>query len=193
MTYLLGFEQELGYLVLDTGGIPKLIPVTLMDHLTQVETFLVLAEYAVRAAKGGFVPKLDPVSGSDFRANPIECRRCKFFGGACNPDITIEDDTKIITDNQVLEMIETIWNIKDLAQEYNRTRKKLAAILKEQRVTTALAGDFVVQGKWGRATKYEIPKEIKEKYKVVNPEGRYTFDIVATTDDPDIDKEGLIP
>src|SRR3990167_3196994 len=116
LAYLLGSNEERGWLLLDRPGIPRPLEVRLLDHLDKIEDFLKRAEVAMDAREKAtllsqkenpseawinFTPDILP----PYLADPSECRVCPFFGVACNPGRSFSG-ASIITQDELLAQIE---------------------------------------------------------------------------------------
>ena len=166
LMYLLGANEEIGFMLIDRSGLPRLIPVTLEDQLDLAESFLIAAEAAMDHKEAGTTPA--------FLDDPTECRKCKFYGVACNPPM-VHDAATILTDDDVIQDLEQRDKLAEAAKEYNRIDKRVKERLRG--IEAGIAGDFLITGKWGKSTKYAIPQEIKDKYKQIDPKGRFTIKI----------------
>lgn len=178
LSYLLGANEEIGMMVLDRPGVPIMLPVVLDDYLDEVEQFLVRAEAATDHVEQGTLP--------DYHKDPNECKRCPFFG-YCTPPIKYEG-AQVIFDDETLQQLEE-WST---LETNGRAWQKLDTILKKKLYGTemALAGPFLLTGKWSRNTTYELPDDIKAKYKVTKEKGKFTLTISKVTDTVKIDPTG---
>lgn len=168
LTYLYGTESPIGILVIDGLALPKLITVNLFDYLEQMENFVRTAEAIVDHINEGTEPP--------YTDNAELCRECPLFGGLCNPPtISYGEGLKIVTDEAIISQIERWQQLKPVVEEF----EELDKVIKEQfrGCESAIAGRFAIQGKWSSITTYNIPKEIKEQYKVTNEKGRFTLTI----------------
>ncbi|MFH0851577.1 MAG: hypothetical protein V1876_02405, partial [Candidatus Peregrinibacteria bacterium] len=155
------------FLLIDRAGIPKLIPVELYPHMDIIEAFIARASSASLHGEAGTVP--------DYIQDAGECKRCPFLGSMCNPPIAGGPGATIVTDPEVELALERRAQCEDAYREY----KSIDEDIKERFRGTeyAIAGKFLLQGKWGKSTKYDIPEEIKIKYKHVDDKGRFTLTI----------------
>lgn len=170
LVYLLSTGEEFGYLVLDTGGLPRLIPVVLEDHLEDAEEALRLAEEAVAAVKGETLPA--------FHRDRLVCKSCPFFMGACSPPIDFGEGFGIITDPRVIEALEARARNKEASKEYDVADAELKALLKGSGFEgDAVAGRFMLKQSWRKKTTTTIPKELKAQYETVDPKGTYWLEI----------------
>lgn len=166
LCYLYGSGEPMGFMLLDRNGLPLILPVVLFDYLDQVEEFLSRAEVAIDHRDAGTLP--------DFHKDPGECKRCPFFGAVCQPPLKYEG-AQILTDPELLEMLEIREQNKKAAKDFEWTDKELKKRLRG--VEQGIAGGFSLAGKWGKNTTYELPPEIKEKYVKVDPKGKFTLTI----------------
>ena len=166
LCYMWGVGAEYGFLLLARPGLPKLIPVRLFDHLDLVEEFLQKAEAALDHKEAGTLP--------DYITDLDECRRCPFFGRVCNPP-TAATGAQVLTDPELELMLDRREELKEAAREYDDLDEDVKQRLRG--VETGVAGKFLIEGKWGKHTTYEIPKDVKRKYEKVDPKGRFTLTI----------------
>jgi hypothetical protein len=171
LCYLYGSNEAIGLMVLDRPGLPLILPVTLYDHLHEVESFLGRAEAAVLHATEGTMP--------DYHDDPAECKRCSFFGW-CNPPIKYAG-AKVITDDEMLQMIAEHHELDPARKRYEAIHKFLSEQFKLGQVEKAVAGEYMVTGKFTANTWYALPDEIKPRYKRSNPKGKYTMTITKIT------------
>lgn len=167
LIYLYGAGREFGFLLLPRPGLPKLIPVTLFDHLDMVEDFLQMAEEALDHREAGTLP--------GYIEDASECRRCGFYGAVCNPPLTSGEGLVVLTDPELEAALEKREELKEAADEYASLDKQVKERLRG--VETGVAGKYVIQGRWGSQTSYDVPKEIREKYKKTVEKGRFTLKI----------------
>jgi hypothetical protein len=167
LCYLYGAEEERGLLLLPRPGLPKLIPVELYASLGRVEEFLQKAELALDHKETGTLPNYILDAG--------ECKRCPFYGKACNPPLLSGEGAQVITDPEVELMLERREELGEAAKEYG----KIDSVIKKRfyGIETGIAGKFLLQGAKGKKTYYEYPKEIQDKYRKTDPEGRFTLTI----------------
>ena len=164
--YVTVSDAPYGYMILDRPGIPR--PIKFDRELCEmlVHEFMDLAIDAQSAFDCGNEPLMtDDLS---------ECPKCKWYGLVCNPDIESKC-ADILTDPELLEMIEARHDLTDQYKLYSAIDKKVKAKLRG--IETGIAGNFLIQGKWGKSTRYEIPDEIKAEYKVEDEKGRFTLKI----------------
>jgi hypothetical protein len=176
LCYLYGSGEPLGILVFTRPGLPKLVPVWFEDHFDLVEEFLNKAQNALDHKEAGTLP--------GYIEDLSECKRCNFYGLACQPPIASGEGTKIITDPETIEAIRRREELEPMADEY----KAIDSDLKEKLrgIETALAGDYMIQGAWQPNTTYPVPKEIKQQYKKVDPRGKFLIKFINLSSRPDI-------
>jgi CRISPR/Cas system-associated exonuclease Cas4 (RecB family) len=89
------------------------------------------------------------------------CDECGYVH-LCMPEVIGKEVEDISTDTEFAEMLDRWFEIKPLAAEYD----ELDSTIKEkvEGKDKTLCGNFFITGKWIGATKYDIPKDIKEKY-----------------------------
>jgi len=176
LSYLYGSNQQVGFMILDRPGIPRILPVVLEEYLEDMEHFLSRAERAVDHLEAGTLP--------DFHKDPDECKRCPFYGW-CNPPLKY-DGASIITYDEILMMLE---EREELLVSGKRFAKLDDAIKKALRGTEiGIAGPFLLSGKWSRNTTYELPDDVKLKYKKTDEKGKFTLTITKVTQPVKLDE-----
>lgn len=174
LAYLYGHSEPLGFLILDRHGIPLLIPVELEPHLDLMEQFLARAEAAVEAKAGGKTP--------DFIRDADECRRCPYFGGTCQPTLDYGKGAQVVADEELLAALDRREELKRAAEEFAEldevVKKKLRG------VEMAVAGNFLIEGRWAQKTFYTPPEDVQRKinelqapFKQVEPHGSFRLKI----------------
>jgi hypothetical protein len=166
LCYLYGSNEPMGFMLLDRNGLPLILPVVLYDHLDKVEEFLSRAEIAMDHKKKGTLP--------GFHKDPGECKRCAFFGTICQPPLKY-DGAQVLTDPEILEMLEIRERNKKAAKDFEWCDKELKKRLRG--VEMGIAGGFSLAGKYGANTTYDLPPAIKEEFKKVDPKGKFTLTI----------------
>jgi hypothetical protein len=174
LCYLFGEGVEMGILVFTRPGLPKLIPVYLNDHMDLVEGFLTKAESALDHKEAGTLP--------NYIQDAEECKRCYFYGSVCNPPIMSGQGAQIITDPEVIDMIKRHDELEKSSDEYETLDKALKA--KFRGFESAIAGNFLIQGKYQKNTTYQISEEVKLKIKELqrhfikeDPKGKFFMKI----------------
>jgi len=166
IAYLYGHANPLGFLVLDRSGLPKLLPVVLDEHLDKMEEFLSVAERVVDHAQAGTLP--------DFISDAAECRRCGFFGGACNPPLDAIGAT-ILSDPELEAALERRDQLSAAADEYDGLDRQIKQQLRG--VELGIAGKFQIVGKWGKQSRVELPPDLKKQFTKTDPKGRFMLEI----------------
>lgn len=147
---------------------PQPIRVNLLEHLERVEAFMKEARAAVDARHGrGPLP--------DFIQDPAECRRCPHFGKSCDPPLDFGAGMKVITEPEAIVAAQTRERNRAAHEEYEAADKYLKERFRG--VDAAIVGDYRLAGKWSPLTTYDVPKGIKEQFKKINPQGRFTLSI----------------
>ncbi len=167
LCYLFGAGEKFGFLLLSRPGLPKLLPVELIPNLDRVEEFLQKAERALDHKAAGTLP--------DYIQDADECKRCQFYGSICNPPLLSGQGAQVITDPEIHQMLERRAEIEDAAKEYESIDKKIKSQFRG--IERGIAGKFLLEGKWQKATSYAIPDEIKNKYKEVDPKSKFVLHI----------------
>lgn len=170
LSYLLAESEPEGCLLIDRPGLPLFIRVVLEDHLQRAEQFLQDARRAIDAVKG--VGEMPP-----FIQDVGECRRCPHLGKSCSPTtMSFGPGVRVITDPDLIAAAETREATAEARADYEAAHNRLKAGL--QGVELGVLGPFLVEGRWQKSTKYDIPAEIKKQYAREDPRGGgFRFDV----------------
>ncbi len=171
LCYLYAAGEQYGFLLLPRPGLPKLIAVELLPNLGRMEEFLAKAERVLDHKEAGTTP--------DYIADAAECRRCAFYGSACNPPLMSGEGSQVITDPEVEKMLERRHELEDAADEFARIDKDIKTRLRG--VELAIAGKFLLEGKFSKSTKDNTPAKVKKLYQTVDPKGRFTLTITKVS------------
>ncbi|NLT68040.1 MAG: hypothetical protein GXX84_15665 [Acidobacteria bacterium] len=171
LSYLYAKNVPFGIFALDRSGLPKLIPVSLEDNLQRMEDFLRDAESVVDHIESRSLPEVIK--------DPAECKRCWAYGSLCNPPLMSGEGARIITDPAIEQMLERRHELEDAADEFARIDKDIKARFRG--VELAIAGTFLLEGKFGKLTKDNTPAEVKKLYQTVDPKGRFTLSITKVS------------
>lgn len=147
---------------------PHPVRVNLLDHLPRVEAFMQEARRAVDARHGR--ADLPP-----FIDNAAECRRCPHFGKSCTPPLDFGPGIQIVTEPEAITAAETRERTRAARDEYEAADKYLKERFRG--VEAGIVGNFQLRGKWAPMTTYDVPKAIKEQYRVVKEQGKFTLTI----------------
>jgi hypothetical protein len=169
LSYLYATNEPWGFFILERPGMPLFLPVRLEDHMDRVESFLVDARSAVLAAKG-------EAELPAFTDHLSDCRRCPHLNKSCTPPVlSAGPGLKVIEDLDLIALAETREENEEGYRAYGHADKGLKEALRG--VEHGVLGPFEVSGKWGKSTRLEMPEELKKKYQVVDPEGKFTLKI----------------
>lgn len=175
LAYLMAWKEPNGIFIIDRPRLPVFLPVYLEEHRERAESFLRDARVAGDAARGGELPP--------FIQNAAECRRCPHFGKTCSPPaLDYGAGMKVISDPELEEAARIREANRDAAKAYDKADAALKEALRG--VESALLGPFAVSGKWQRLTKYDVPKEVKEKYRTVDEKGKFLLQIDRAIEEP---------
>lgn len=167
LSYLYGAGEPYGFLLLDRSGLPLLLPVELDAHLDRMEDFLARAERALDHRAAGTLP--DYLQGDS-----AECQRCPFYGRACDPPLSAMG-TQVLNDPDLEAALERREQLKAAADEYDDIDKTVKKQLRG--IESGVAGRFVIEGKWGKQSRVELPADLKAQYTKTDPKGRFTLSI----------------
>lgn len=186
LAYLLATNEPAGFMLLDRPGIPKLLEVSLYDHLDKAEDFLQRAEIALDAKEAITKEKSDDsipfATLPPYIDDPSECRVCDFFGSLCNPPLSYAG-AAIYTDEETIIKTERFAELDampeiDEHEALNNWKKE-----KFRGVENAIVGKCVVTGKPRKTTKLVFPDDAtKKKYEVSDPNGGWITTITKVTE-----------
>jgi hypothetical protein len=166
LSYLYGAEQPFGFLLLDRSGLPLVLPVELNAHLDRMEDFLSRAERVIDHVGAGTLP--------DYYEDATECKRCPFYGGGCNPPL-VGNVAQVLTDPALEADLERWHALKPAGKEFAGLDADLKKRLRG--IEAGIAGAFSISGKWGKATRLELPPAIKKQFTISDDHGRFTLEI----------------
>lgn len=168
LSYLFAENQPWGVFVLDRPGFPKFIRVPLMDNLARVERTLGRVRRALDV-------RLLDAPLPEFTEDRAECKRCPHLKKSCDPPFDFGPGVPILTDPALIEAAVTREATREAHEQYEAADKHLKEALRG--TENALFGDYQAIGKWSPLTTYEIPKDVKEQFKEVKEQGRFTLKI----------------
>lgn len=167
LAYMYGASQAVGFMVLDRSGIPAILKAELWEHENhkRIDEFLDNAERAMDAKETGQLP--------DFVDDPSVCKMCDFCGVYCNPPKLSGAGGQIILDGELAAALDRRAELQPASDEF----KSLDTAVKEKLrgVEMGICGNWLIEGKYGKLTRLEIPEEIKRQYQVVDPKGKFSL------------------
>lgn len=201
LVYLLGANEQHGFMVLDRPGIPLILDVDLMEHLDKAEDFLARAEIAMdakercrltsaadmsaAALESGAAWELDLTQLPPYIDDPAECKVCSFFGSVCQPPLSY-DAAHIVTDETMIQTIERHEDLYEAQSEYAGLHKKVLdyckKAVKKGVEQTMIAGKHVIKVKWNKNTTTDLPKDVKAMYTTSDPSGKIDIEITNTSE-----------
>ena len=156
MSYMFGTGEPLGFLIL-----PKLkgfhpIPVLLEDHLDKMEEFLTDATTAVDAKEAWEAAVESGASEEDkqsvlppFIDDKSECASCDHFNRSCFPDTDYGEGIQVLPESVGVDL-DIMARTKEAHREYEKAERNVSPKLKG--IPQALAGEFIITGKWQRGS-----------------------------------------
>lgn len=167
LAYLYATNVPYGFLLLDRSGIPRLLLVELTDvNYERMEQFLAKAERASAHVLAGTLP--------DYIDDAAECKRCPFFGTACQPPIASKTQD-VLLDPELEVNLERWWELRAQGKEWRDLDDKVKRQLRG--VESAVAGHFAITGTWSTYQKLALPPEVRKQYTTSDPKGRFSLDI----------------
>lgn len=165
--YLLLADLKQAVLVLYNKATGELKALTIGQNLARAEELTTKAELVNLHLAEGSLP--------DFIQDVAECRRCPFLARACDPPLDFGPGARVITDETLIELAETRERTGQAAEEYTVADKRLKEALRG--VEQGIMGPYAITGRWQSFTRYDVPKEVKEQFKNVNPNGAFRLEI----------------
>jgi hypothetical protein len=92
------------------------------------------------------------------QGDPVECRRCPFFGRVCDPPLTVDAAT-VVTDEEFVRAIETRFETEASSKIHAKADKFVKTYAKE---ATGGAEGIIVAGRW----LIELERKSKKAYAV---------------------------
>lgn len=92
-----------------------------------------------------------------------DCKGCPFEKTACFPGVDYGEGYDFLDEPQLLEKLERRKELQDAAEEYTELDKELKETLRGK--NTIVGGKWLVETATFVRTTYEVPKDVKEKYK----------------------------
>lgn len=166
LAYLYGAAEPVGFLLLDRSGLPRLLPVELEPHYDQMESFLQKAERVLDHVAAGTLP--------DYLDDPAECQRCACYGGVCNPPIA-GAGAQVLIDAELEALLVRRDALSGPGREYAAIDRDVKDRLRG--VESAVAGAFLIRGKWAKTSRVELPADLKKQYTVSDPHGQFRLEI----------------
>lgn len=165
--YLVLSDLKKGLVILysKSTGLLKVVSVEL--NFSEAERLLEKAERVNKAVESGEMPAFIQDAG--------ECRRCPFMGSACTPPLDYGPGAQVITDEELIALAEERERHAEAAAAYEDADTRLKSALRG--VENGVMGDYVIRGRWSPMTRYNVPKEVKAEYKVVEERGAFRLTI----------------
>lgn len=142
--YLLLFNHEKGIYILKRKEAKQVKIIEVELDYGYAEGLIRKAEKVNSALNSGIPPDY-------LQSNPIECKRCPFFGKVCNPPLDF-GTTEIIEDDILSQKLERRAELATAVSEYNKLDKEIKERFRE--IPSAICGNFSITGE-KRITKYK--------------------------------------
>jgi len=170
--YLLMMDKEIGVLIFKNkiNGQLKQFDISL-DYEYAENLIKKLERINVCVKKQEYPERIDDRS---------VCKMCA-FKSLCLPNEGWEQ-VKIVSDDELLVMLEKRELLKPVANEYSKLDKKVKEQIPEEAGEYLYGGKFAVTKKAYKTTVYEIPKDVKDQY--AEKKERFKTSIVNLEDKP---------
>jgi hypothetical protein len=200
VAYCYAEAAEVGLLVIDKPAGPEFIEVRLENHLEEMEEFLAAAEVAVlcQAERQPTTnhrpePALRPPdrAGSGtiydhllaFVEDRSECFTCDHRGKSCNPPMEAQLGYRVINDEEVRELAETVTRLAESGREFNKADRAIKKKLRGVELGS-ICGEYDVVGKWQKSSKTVYPEACAscgapvEPTTETNERGRFKVEVI---------------
>lgn len=135
--YLLLFNYDRGIFILKRKQAKQLRIIEVSLDYGYAEGLLQKAERVNKAISAGIPPDYLP-------NNPVECKRCAFFGKVCNPPLDF-GDMQVIEDEELERKLERRAELESASKEYEAVDKELKERFRE--LPAAICGNYHITGK----------------------------------------------
>jgi hypothetical protein len=81
----------------------------------------------------------------------------------------------VLTDPELESHLEQWHNLRGPGREFEALDRDLKRHLRG--VESAVIGHFVINGRWSKSSRVDLPADLKKQYTVTDPKGRFTLDI----------------
>jgi len=182
LAYLLALNKPLGLLILVQPAGPRLLWVSLEEHLDLVERSLQRVRRAVDGVKDGAPP--------DFTQDRSLCAKCRHLGTRCFPVVDFGDGVKVFDEEEdfiLAELRRTRERTQEARDEFDRADKALKQRLRGLARGMVGGGRFLLEGRWQPNTTYDVPEEIKKQYAKTEEKGKFTLKIERLAPDEEAD------
>lgn len=178
--------EPYGFLILDTPGLPRLIPIVIEPMLGEIEAFLQQADvaYAVRHEHAAL---------PDFTDNPALCHDCPHLGKSCvPPKIDMGAGVHYISDEELEALAESVHANREPHLAFERSHRALKTALRPDKGVDAryMVGRFLCSVTWNKGTVYELPEEVEAQiedlrlpYKKTDPHAKCMGPTVEKVED----------
>lgn len=139
MLYLLLFNYDKGLWILKRKQAKQVRVIEVNLDYEYAEGLLKKAELVNEAFKKNEAPDY-------LKNNPVECKRCPFFGKVCNPPLEF-GEMAVIEDSELEKKLTRRDELVELKSEYNALDKEVKERFKE--IPAAICGNFSISGKAG--------------------------------------------
>lgn len=136
---MLLFDREHGLFILKRKAAKQIKVIEIDLDYTYAEGLLKKAEAVNEAVKKNEPPDY-------LQNNPVECKRCPFFGKTCNPPLDF-GRTAVIDDDELERKLNIREELSGAKAEYDKLDKEVKERLRE--IPAAICGDYAITGKEG--------------------------------------------
>jgi len=157
LLYLYSFSEPFGCWIIESprGGLPRVLPVRLEDHLDRAEQALQSQRQAVEHALG--VAELPP----EIKDKTYCLQACDHYNKSCVPEGVPESKFGFTEEPALVDAAAIVADHDQHRKDCDKARKRLATAFRGY--DRALIGNFLLEGKTARAAEGKT--------------GRYTFDV----------------
>lgn len=174
LLYMFATGEEYGLFVIDDClGHWKVLVIRLEDHMQECEEILTRCRRVVDANEKGIeLPTIN---------NPKICRDCWCFkAGLCFPKLDFSQDGMVVLDDTELsEALAVCHEHEDAAEEYAAAEKKVKESFKARGAGDYLVGETLVKVAVSPRATYDIPDDVKEKYRGIGKMTRVRWENIG--------------
>jgi hypothetical protein len=168
----------LGIFIIDKPSLPALIPLDLAGN----DQLLEIAEATLRNAEWAVEARFEAREMPPFIDQPAVCQRCVHLGKSCHPPVDFGPGAQVDDDPAAALVLEEYIETQASHKTHERAKRYLFGDNSKPgryrgRPMVLAGGSFIVQGRWGPYTRYEVPDEVKNQYKVVDEKGQWKAEV----------------
>lgn len=166
LVYAHAYDEAGAFLLIDSRGHWKIIPVIIADWLDELEAVLARCTLVVDALESkGDVP---------FHGDPRVCKECwAMEAGVCSPPLDFSGTAiRVVADQDIIDGLVRLLEIEDTGREYAKLDADIKAYFKARGPGEYVCGEHAVTVEHRQMTKYDVPDDVKAQFRRVDPAGQ---------------------